>query len=42
MFFLDPLRTGRVMIDDILASNFLEELLEVCVIFYVLTKFDIL
>ncbi|XP_077284170.1 serine/threonine-protein phosphatase 2A regulatory subunit B'' subunit gamma-like [Arctopsyche grandis] len=28
LFFLDPLRTGRVRIIDILSSNFLEDLLE--------------
>ena len=30
-FFLDPLRTGRVRIQDILACSFLDDLLEVCV-----------
>jgi len=29
-FFLDPLRTGRVRIQDILACSFLDDLLEVC------------
>lgn len=29
-FFLDPLRTGKIRIKDILKSNFLDELLEVC------------
>ena len=28
-FFLDPLRTGRVKIQDILACSFLDDLLEV-------------
>lgn len=32
LFFLDPLRTGRVRIIDILSSNFLEDLLEVFVL----------
>jgi hypothetical protein len=30
LFFLDPLRTGRVRIQDILACSFLDDLLEVC------------
>lgn len=30
-FFLDPLRTGRIRIKDILKSNFLDELLEVSI-----------
>lgn len=29
LFFLDPLRTGRVRIQDILACSFLDDLLEV-------------
>lgn len=29
-FFLDPLRTGKVKIQDILACSFLDDLLEVC------------
>lgn len=28
-FFLDPMRTGRIKIRDILACNFLDDLLEV-------------
>jgi hypothetical protein len=32
LFFLDPLRTGRVRIQDILACSFLDDLLEVCVV----------
>jgi len=46
-FFLDPLRTGRVRIQDILACSFLDDLLEVyCVLLIllpvqvVLLKFD--
>ena len=30
LFFLDPLHTGRVRIQDILACSFLDDLLEVC------------
>lgn len=29
-FFLDPMRTGRIKIQDILACSFLDDLLEVC------------
>lgn len=29
MFFLDPLHTGRVRIQDILACGFLDQLIEV-------------
>lgn len=29
MFFLDPLHTGRIRIQDILACGFLDELIEV-------------
>lgn len=31
-FFLDPLRTGRIRIQDILACRFLDDLLEVSII----------
>lgn len=31
-FFLDPLRTGKIRIRDVLACSFLEDLLEVCIL----------
>jgi hypothetical protein len=42
LFFLDPLRTGRVRIQDILACSFLDDLLEVCILIVILLYFTVI
>lgn len=38
-FFLDPLRTGKIRIRDILACSFLDDLLEVKILYHKLYSF---